>query len=78
MDRSSTKAEAGAQALSFPAETNKSYTPISILAGQVSRLNVTVFNPNSFRVDSADWADHLIGIQPGISIAIPDPGRTAK
>lgn len=63
--------EVRAQVLTFPAEINKSFTPISIVAGQVSRLSVTVFNPNSFQLDNAAWADDLIGIQPGLAIADP-------
>ena len=57
--------------LSFPAEINKEFSPISITSGEVSRLSVTIFNPNAFQLDNAAWVDNLIGVQPGISIANP-------
>jgi LPXTG-site transpeptidase (sortase) family protein len=60
-----------AQVLSFPAEMNKSFSPISIAAGGVSRLNVTIYNPNAFQLISASWTDNLIGVQPGLAIASP-------
>jgi len=58
-----------AQVLSFPAEMNKSFSPISIAAGGVSRLNVTIYNPNAFQLINASWTDNLIGVQPGLVIA---------
>ena len=60
-----------AQGLSFPAEINKSFTPISIESGGISRLHVTVYNPNSFQLTNAAWTDNLVGVQPGLSIANP-------
>src|SRR5258706_3473973 len=60
---------ASAQGLSFPAEINKSFSPISITAGGVSRLSVTIFNPNVFQLTNTYWTDNLIGVQPGLSIA---------
>jgi LPXTG-site transpeptidase (sortase) family protein len=60
-----------AQVLSFPAEMNKSFSPISIAAGGVSRLNVTIYNPNAFPLINASWTDDLIGVQPGLAIASP-------
>lgn len=57
--------------LSFPAEINKSFSPISIVAGQTSRLSVTIFNPNGFQLISVAWNDNLVGVQPGIRIANP-------
>src|SRR5690242_6233378 len=62
---------ASAQVLSFPAEMNKSFSPISIAAGGVSRLNVTIYNPNAFQLTNASWTDNLIGVQPGLAIASP-------
>jgi len=62
---------AGAQGPSFPAEVNKQFNPISIVAGEVSRLSVTIYNPNSFQLDNAAWIDDLVGVQPGITIANP-------
>ncbi|MGE5375817.1 MAG: sortase [Bacteroidota bacterium] len=62
---------AAAQVLSFPAEMNKSFSPISIVAGGVSRLNVTIYNPNAFQLINASWTDDLIGVQPGLAIASP-------
>ena len=60
-----------AQVLSFPAEMNKSFSPISIPSGGVSRLNVTIYNPNAFQLIDASWTDDLIGVQPGLAIASP-------
>src|SRR5215208_450116 len=60
-----------AQVLSFPAEMNKSFSPISIAAGGVSRLSVTIYNPNAFQLINASWTDNLIGVQPGLAIANP-------
>jgi LPXTG-site transpeptidase (sortase) family protein len=61
----------GAQGPSFPAEMNKSFTPISIVAGGTSRLMVSIFNPNPFQLTNASWTDNLVGVQPGILIANP-------
>src|SRR5215216_2393769 len=60
-----------AQALSFPAQMNKSFTPLSIDPGGVSRLEVTIYNPNVFELTGASWTDNLAGVQPGILIANP-------
>ncbi|HVF25816.1 MAG TPA: sortase [Anaerolineales bacterium] len=60
-----------AQVVSFPAEMNKSFSPISIAAGGVSRLRVTIFNPNAFQLTAASWTDNLVGVQPGLLIANP-------
>jgi LPXTG-site transpeptidase (sortase) family protein len=60
-----------AQVLSFPAEINKSFSPISIAAGGVSRLRVTIFNPNAYPLTNASWTDNLIGVQLGLTIASP-------
>jgi LPXTG-site transpeptidase (sortase) family protein len=60
-----------AQDLSFPAEMNKGFSPISIAPGGISRLRVTVFNPNAFPLTQAAWADNLVGVQPGLSLANP-------
>ena len=62
---------AAAQVLSFPAEMNKSFSPLSISGGGVSRLDVTIYNPNAFQLINASWTDNLIGVQPGLSIANP-------
>jgi LPXTG-site transpeptidase (sortase) family protein len=62
---------ASAQVLTFPAEINKGFSPISIAAGGVSRLSVTIYNPNAFTLTNASWTDNLIGIQPGLMIASP-------
>jgi LPXTG-site transpeptidase (sortase) family protein len=62
---------AAAQVLSFPAEMNKSFSPISIASGGVSRLSVAIYNPNAFTLTNASWTDNLIGIQPGLTIASP-------
>ena len=39
-----------AQGLSFPAEINKEFSPISITPGGISRLALTILNPNSYRL----------------------------
>ena len=60
-----------AQGLSFPAEINKEFSPIAINSGEISRLSITIFNPNTFSLANAAWADNLVGVQPGIRIATP-------
>ncbi len=45
------------QAANFPAQMNKSFTPISIAAGGVSIMSVTIYNPNSFELTSAHYHD---------------------
>src|SRR5689334_10917028 len=60
-----------AQVITFPAEMNKSFSPISIPAGGTASLHVSIFNPNAFPLTNASWADNLIGIQPGLVIANP-------
>jgi LPXTG-site transpeptidase (sortase) family protein len=60
-----------AQQISFPAQMNKSFTPLSIEPGGTSRLLVTIFNPNLFELTNAAWTDNLVSIQPGIFIANP-------
>lgn len=60
-----------AQGFSFPAQMNKSFTPLHIEPGGISRLQVTVFNPNAFDLTNASWTDNLVSIQPGIRIANP-------
>ena len=60
-----------AQGLSFPAEINKSFSPISIPSGGTARLSVTIYNPNVFALTNASWNDNLIGVQPGLSIESP-------
>lgn len=57
--------------ISLPAEINKSFSPISIAAGGISQLSVTIFNPNGFPLTNASWVDNLIGVQPGLVIANP-------
>jgi uncharacterized repeat protein (TIGR01451 family) len=58
-----------AQGTSFPAEMNKSFSPLSIRSGGTARLQVTVYNPNSFELTNARWTDNLSAVQPGILIA---------
>ena len=60
-----------AQGFSYPAEMNKSFTPLSIEPGGRSRLEVTIFNPNSFELTNASWTDNLTAVQPGMMIANP-------
>ena len=59
------------KALSFAAQINKSFTPISIVAGQTSRLDIHIYNPNLFQLDNASFTDSLVGVQPGLVIATP-------
>lgn len=64
-------------ALTYPAEINMSFTPISITSGGTSRLRVTIYNPNSNALTGAAWLDDLIGVQPGLSIAsVPNVVQT--
>jgi LPXTG-site transpeptidase (sortase) family protein len=60
-----------AQVISLPAEINQKFTPISILAGDISVLSLTIFNPNIFMLTNASWTDNLVGVQPGLSVASP-------
>ncbi len=60
-----------AQGFSFPAQMNKSFNPLHIEPGGISRLEVTVYNPNAFALTDATWTDNLVFIQPGIAIANP-------
>src|SRR5512139_2808456 len=62
---------AQAQGFSFPAQMNKSFNPLSIAPGGVSRLQVTVYNPNAFALTNASWTDDLASVQPGIVLANP-------
>ena len=65
-----------AQGFSFPAQMNKSFSPISIAPGEVSRLSVTIYNPNTFPLTNASWTDNLISTQPGLFIV--DPANIAN
>jgi LPXTG-site transpeptidase (sortase) family protein len=58
-----------AQTLSYSAQINKDFDPISIMPGETSRLSVTIFNPNNFQLTNAAWSDDLIGVQTGLVIA---------
>ncbi len=60
-----------AKALTYPADINKSFTPISITSGETSRLRVTVYNPNANDLTSVAWLDDLTAVQSGLSIANP-------
>ena len=55
-------------ALNFPAQINKSFSPISIVAGGTSVLSVTIFNPNSFPLTAAHYHDFFPA---GITVANP-------
>ncbi len=54
-----------AQTLSFPAQINKSFSPIAIPAGGTSVLSITIYNPNSFPLHLSTtppaWTDDLTG-----------------
>ncbi len=56
------------QAANFPAQMNKRFTPISIVAGGISVLSVTIYNPNSFELTSAHYHDFFPA---GITLAHP-------
>jgi LPXTG-site transpeptidase (sortase) family protein len=60
-----------AQGLTFPAEMNKRFSPISIPAGGTASLHVSIFNPNAFPLTNASWTDNLVSVQPGLVIANP-------
>lgn len=67
------------KALTYPAEINMSFTPISIASGGTSRLRVTIYNPNTNDLTSAGWLDNLIGVQPGLRIAnVPNVVQTCS
>ena len=58
-----------AQEISIPAQINKQFDPIAITAGDISKLSVTIYNPNTYELTDAAWTDNLVGIQPGLRIA---------
>ncbi len=60
-----------AHAASLPAEVNKTFTPLQIDAGGYSVLRVTIYNPNTFPLTNAQWADDLEAIQVGLFIDDP-------
>ena len=60
---------ASAQVIALPAEINKGFEPLSIEPGGISRLSVTVYNPNPFPLTNASWTDNLVAVQPGLRIA---------
>lgn len=66
-----TGSQVQAQGFTFPAEMNKSFNPLSIESGGISRLQVTVYNPNAYDLTNASWTDNLVGVQPGILLANP-------
>ena len=43
-------------------ELNKRFEPISIPAGDVSHLSISIFNSNAFQVTNATWSDNLEGV----------------
>jgi LPXTG-site transpeptidase (sortase) family protein len=53
----------------FNAEINKSFSPDIISPGAISKLSITVYNPNTFLLTNTAWVDHLDSVQPGIKIA---------
>ncbi len=55
----------------FNAEINKSFNPINITPGDISRLTVSIYNPNAFELHNASWTDNLVGQQLGLYIADP-------
>ena len=57
-----------AYALHYPAEINKSFSPIAIVSGGTSKLRVTIYNPNSNPLTNASWTDTL---PTGISFVTP-------
>lgn len=62
---------AKAQSLTYYAEINKSFSPINILPGEISKLQVSIYNSNAFALSEASWVDDLAGVQSGITIASP-------
>ena len=66
-----------AQAGSLPAQMNKSFSPISIPAGGISTLSVTIYNPNSFALTLSStppaWTDTLPA---GLNFASPSNAAT--
>ena len=60
-----------ARAASLPAEMNKQFTPDFIDAGDISKLRISIFNPNTFSLTNASWTDNLVAVQPGLRIANP-------
>lgn len=61
-----------AKGFTFTANINKQFTPISIVAGGISVLEITIYNPNTFELENASFIDNLVGIQPGLFVATPN------
>jgi LPXTG-site transpeptidase (sortase) family protein len=61
--------------ISAPVQINKQFSPSSIYPGDITRLSVTIYNPNTFPLTNAAWTDNLVGVQPGLRIA-DTPGVT--
>ncbi|MBT7080588.1 MAG: hypothetical protein HN929_03850, partial [Chloroflexi bacterium] len=60
--------EAAPAFITVPAEMNKSFTPIAITSGGISKLRVTVYNLNGNPLTSATWTDNFPA---GITVADP-------
>ncbi|MCD4754160.1 MAG: sortase [Anaerolineaceae bacterium] len=52
-------AEVKAQVVVLPAQMNKSFLPISIIPGEISTLEIEIFNPNLYELTSMSWIDDL-------------------
>jgi uncharacterized repeat protein (TIGR01451 family) len=55
--------------VTISAQMNKSFTPISIIPGEISTLEIEIFNPNTYPLTNMSWTDNLVGVQPGMYIA---------
>ena len=64
-----------AQVVVLPAQMNKSFLPISIIPGEISTLEIEIFNPNLYELTDMSWSDNLVAVQSGIYIA-DDPNIT--
>ncbi|MCD6474649.1 MAG: sortase [Anaerolineaceae bacterium] len=51
--------EVKAQVVVLPAQMNKSFLPISIIPGEISTLEIEIFNPNLYELTSMSWIDDL-------------------
>ena len=71
----SSPTEVKAQVVVLPAQMNKSFLPISIIPGEISTLEIEIFNPNLYELTDMSWVDDLVSVQPGIYIAA-DPNIT--
>ncbi|MBI9043448.1 MAG: sortase [Anaerolineaceae bacterium] len=66
-------------AFDFNAEINKSFDEVTLVPGEVTRMNVSIYNPNGFELTDVSWTDTMpedldIADPPGVGISVCGPG----